>query len=66
MSVGITKLLYAKFGIFHQTTCAHIPQRNGVVERKHMHLLETARALNLKAKLLPKIWEDIVLCATIS
>ena len=32
-------------GIVNQKTCPYTPQQNGVVERKHKHLLETARAL---------------------
>lgn len=32
-------------GIIHQTTCRSSPQQNGVIEIKHKHLLETARAL---------------------
>ncbi|KAL8089454.1 hypothetical protein AgCh_039061 [Apium graveolens] len=31
-------------GIIHQTFCAYTPQQNGVVEKKHKHLLETTRA----------------------
>lgn len=34
-------------GCIHQTTCAYSPQQNGVVERKHRYLLETARSLKL-------------------
>lgn len=32
-------------GIVQQTSCAFIPQHNGIAERKHTHLLNVARAL---------------------
>ncbi|RVX06280.1 Retrovirus-related Pol polyprotein from transposon RE2 [Vitis vinifera] len=34
-------------GILHQSSCAHTPQQNGVVERKNRHLVETARTIFL-------------------
>lgn len=38
---------YADNGILLETICPHPPQQNGVVERKHMHLLEVAHALKV-------------------
>ena len=31
--------------IAHQTSCAHTPQQNGVIERKNCHLVETTCTL---------------------
>ena len=33
--------LLANHGIVHQISCPYTPQHNGLVERKHRHLIET-------------------------
>ncbi|KAK9677501.1 hypothetical protein RND81_11G147300 [Saponaria officinalis] len=40
------------------------PQQNGRVERKHRHLVETARAIMLHVNLPKKFWGDYLLAAT--
>lgn len=54
---------YTKQGILLETTCSHTPQQNGVVEHKHRHLLETARALRFEANLPKRFWGECVLTA---
>ena len=50
-------------GIIHQSSCPHTPQQNGIAERKHRHIIETAHTLLLHANAPLKFWGDAVLTA---
>ncbi|TQE01264.1 hypothetical protein C1H46_013171 [Malus baccata] len=43
-------------GILHQKSCPYTPQQNGLAERKHRHILETAITLLQTASLPHKLW----------
>ena len=47
---------FALKGIIHQTTCVETPKQNGIVERKHQHLLNVTRALLFQANLPQCFW----------
>ena len=53
----------SQHGILHQSSCAHIPQQNGVAERKNRHLIETACTLLLRYHVPFRFWGDVVLIA---
>ncbi|KAK9673764.1 hypothetical protein RND81_12G187800 [Saponaria officinalis] len=50
--------------IVQQRSVPGVPQQNGRVERKHRHLIETARALRLNASLPKRFWGECLLAAT--
>lgn len=54
---------YTEKGIVMELTCTYTPQQNGVVERKHRHILEMARALRFHAQLPVMFWGECVLTA---
>ena len=62
-SNDFTQLL-ASDGTIHQSSCTDTPQQNGVAERKHRHLVETARSLLLSSGVPSIFWGEALLTAT--
>ena len=50
-------------GTIHQSSCTDTPEQNGVAERKHRHIVETARSLLLSAYVPSEFWGEAVLTA---
>ncbi|KAL3358627.1 hypothetical protein AABB24_015633 [Solanum stoloniferum] len=44
-------------GVIHESSCLHTPQQNGVVERKHRHILDITKAIKFQADFPNKFWE---------
>ncbi|CAL8150570.1 unnamed protein product [Prunus armeniaca] len=55
------KAFFQQNGTTYQHSCVYTPQQNGVVERKHRHILELARALRFQAHLPLRFWAECVL-----
>lgn len=52
------------FGILHQQSYVYSPQQNGIVERRHKTLLNTARALMFQSSMPIKFWPYSILTTT--
>jgi len=48
-------------GTIHQISCTYTPEQNGVAERKHKHIVKTARSLLLFAFVPSEFWGEVVL-----
>lgn len=54
------KYFFQKSGIIHETSCVGIPQQNGIVERKHQHILGITRAILYQAHLPDIVWAHAI------
>ncbi|XP_019427158.1 PREDICTED: uncharacterized protein LOC109335479 [Lupinus angustifolius] len=52
--------LLSSDGTVHQAFCTDTPEQNGVAERKHRHILETARSMLLSASAPSEFWGEAV------
>jgi len=57
------KNFMASHGILHQTSCAYIPQQNGVAKRKNRHLVETTRTILIHCDFPRRFQGDVILSA---
>ncbi|XP_062116485.1 uncharacterized protein LOC133830512 [Humulus lupulus] len=55
--------LLALDGTVYQTSCTDTPEQNGVIERKHRHIIEIARSLLLSSSVPSQFWGEAVLTA---
>ena len=64
LTEGAILQVYINKGIIQQKSCTYTPQKNGVVERKHRHILDIARALSFQANLPSIFWGDCIKTTT--
>lgn len=57
--LALNSFLSAK-GILHQKSCVETPQQNGIVERKHQHILNVSRAMHFQSNVPLTMWNFCV------
>jgi hypothetical protein len=55
---------FTRIGIKHQVSCPHTHQQNGVVERKHRHIVDVGLSLLAHAHMPLKYWDESFAKAT--
>lgn len=59
----VLKTFFQTNGILNQTSCIDTPQQNGRVERKHLHILNIARACLFQGRLPIELWGESIMTA---